>query len=219
MPTQRYKNLNGFPVPSVTTIIGRFKDSGPLIHWAYNQGIAGKALYDERDKAATCGTLAHTMVEEYLNGNDHMNVLRDHDPDVMANALQAFHNFERWLDSSNIEILSQFQEIPYVCEKYQFGGCFDAIGRNKAGELCLLDWKTSNGIYRDYALQLAAYKHLWDVHNPNDPIIGGFHLCRFSKTYPDFNHAFFRELDLAWKQFKLLRQAFEIDKELKARIK
>jgi hypothetical protein len=38
MPTQRYK-VNGKQVPSVTTVIGRFKESGALIYWANHLAI------------------------------------------------------------------------------------------------------------------------------------------------------------------------------------
>jgi len=33
-----YRLKNGMKVPSVTTIIGRFKDFSALIRWAYNRG-------------------------------------------------------------------------------------------------------------------------------------------------------------------------------------
>ena len=33
-PKAGYKNAAGEKVPGVTTVIGRFKDSGALLHWA-----------------------------------------------------------------------------------------------------------------------------------------------------------------------------------------
>lgn len=54
MPTPRagYRNAAGEKVPSVTTILSRFKDSGGLIKWAYRQGREheGLALRGEYQK-------------------------------------------------------------------------------------------------------------------------------------------------------------------------
>jgi len=80
------------------------------------------------------------------------------------------------------------------------------------------DWKTSNAIYPDHIIQLAAYKVLWEENHPDQPITGGFHLCRFSKEHGDFAHHFWSELDDAWEQFLLFRQAYDIDKKLKKRV-
>ena len=52
-PKGGYK-LDGKRVPGTTTIIGRFKDSGGLLYWAFEQGKAAERgeiekLYDRRD--------------------------------------------------------------------------------------------------------------------------------------------------------------------------
>jgi hypothetical protein len=80
-----------------------------------------------------------------------------------------------------------------------------------------VDWKTSNAVYSDYLLQLAAYKHLWEANHPDQPLVGGFHLCRFSKDHGDFAHHYYAELDRAWDMFKHLRAAYGFDYELKKR--
>jgi hypothetical protein len=55
--------IGGKRVPSVTTIISRFKDSGGLIHWAWQQGMDGLDYRETRDKAALAGHLAHYLME------------------------------------------------------------------------------------------------------------------------------------------------------------
>jgi hypothetical protein len=134
--------------------------------------------------------------------------------DVAMQALQGYANYVRWSETTNMEIYQQ--EIPLVSEKYRFGGTPDAI--MVQGELALGDWKTSNGVYPDYLIQLAAYKVLWEENFPDKPITGGFHLCRFSKEHADFAHHYWAELDDAWEQFKLFRKAYDIDKKLKKRV-
>jgi len=61
-PASGYRLKDGTRVPGVTTIIGRFKDSGGLLYWAFEQGQAAERgeisnLYDKRDEAADAGTL------------------------------------------------------------------------------------------------------------------------------------------------------------------
>lgn len=211
---------DGKRLPGTTTIIGRFKESGGLLQWAFKQGQEGRAsLYEKRDEAADIGTRAHTMVEQYLNGET---PVEDH-PD----AINAFNQFRKWEQQTKIKLLSKYQEIQLVSPDYLFGGTPDAIGELD-GEVVLLDWKTSSGVYADYVIQLAAYRHLIEYGVRMDtgeklafdkPLSGGAHLLRFSKEAPDFGHHYFGDLADAWDQFKLYREAYEIDKKLKARVK
>ena len=217
-PKRGYKNAAGVRVPGVTTIIGRFKDSGGLMWWAFGQGQAAErgeinSLYDKRDEAAEAGTLAHAYVEAHISGEKFPD-LSKYPTEIAKQAMQGYDNYLKWQDSTNMVIVEQ--EMPMVSEKYQFGGTPDAI--MVRGELALGDWKTSNAVFQDHIIQLAAYKALWEENNPDRPITGGFHLCRFSRDHGDFTHHFWSELDDAWEQFKLFRVAYDIDKKLKKRV-
>lgn len=213
-PKAGYKLKDGTKVPGVTTIIGRFKDSGALINWAFEQGKLAeqgliKNLYDKRDEAGNVGTQAHERIELYLR--------KQPLPDCTdERVLKAFNNALNWLEQTKIEIIPEYQEVLMVSEQHRFGGTPDAIGRLN-GKLILLDWKTSNGVYQDYLIQIAAYKNLWEENFPDKPIDGGMYLCRFAKEFPDFSTHYFENLDEAWEQFKLFRAAYEIDKVLKKR--
>ena len=209
----KYLLADGSPVPGVTTIIGRFKESGALLQWAFQQGKSGAAnLYEKRDEAAAVGSLVHDIVEAEICGREPPLIPADF-AERANSALDAWH---RWREGSGMEIVAT--EVPLVSEVYRFGGTIDAIGRER-GMLCLLDWKTSGGVYADYLLQLAAYKALWDEANPDNPIAGGFHLCRFSKEHGDFEHRYWPELGEAWEMFKALLPAYELDKRVRARCK
>lgn len=215
-PKDGYRLASGLKVPGTTQIIGRYKDSGALIRWAYNRGKEGLDLYDSRDKAADVGSVAHAMVEAKIAGLAPYEVpeLKLLDDGGQLQAQNAYDNYREWAQGSKLEIVAQ--EMQLVSEKYRFGGTPDAIGSIN-GELCLVDWKTSNGVYSDYLLQLAAYRILWEENNPDQPLTGGFHLCRFAKDHGDFSHHFYRELEAARKSFLYLRAAFEFDAELKRR--
>jgi hypothetical protein len=217
-PKGGYK-INGKRVPGVTTIAGRFKDSGALLWWAFGQGKCAErgeinSLYDKRDEAGDAGTLAHLLVEHYINQEPYD--FQDHPEEILKQAMQGFENYKNWAENNKMIIVDQEMEL--VSEQYMFGGCPDAVAYDSQNRLCLLDWKTSNGVYQDYLIQLSAYRHLWDVNNPDNPIAGGFHLCRFSKEHADFTHHYWSELDDAWEQFKLFRKAYDIDKKLKKRV-
>jgi hypothetical protein len=218
-PKGGYK-VNGERVPGSTTIESRFEDKSALIGWAFKQGqkfergeISG--LYRERDKAGEIGTMAHELFEQWLNGetiNDDW-VLSAVDERVWT----AFVNAKEWFDGTRIKIVSQ--EVEMVSEKYKFGGCLDAIGIDHKGRYTLLDWKTSNkGPFVGWLCQIASYGYLWNYHNPDKRITGGYHVGKFSKEFGDFSHFYWSELDDAWEQFKLFRQAYEIDRRLKKRV-
>lgn len=217
-PKTGYKLKDGTKVPGVTTIIGRFKDSGGLLHWAFAQGRLAEqdvigSLYDKRDEAANAGTLAHACVEAHINKQPLPDIP---DTEVGKLARQGYENYLRWQADSRIQVISQ--EVLLVSELHKFGGCLDALGVDSRSDLCILDWKTSDNCYPDHLIQIAAYKALWEEEHPDKPITGGFHLCRFSKGHADFAHHYWSELDDAWEQFKLFRRAYDLDKLLKKRV-
>jgi hypothetical protein len=208
-----YRTKDGDRVPSTTTITGRFKDSAGLIKWANAEGLAGRKLYE--DKSATdIGSLVHAMVEARLHGQSMPHIPGEYRETVLS----AFASFEAWFEGNQFEVIAT--EFPLVSEVWRYGGTIDSILRDAKGRLCIGDWKTSNAIYADYLLQLAAYGALWDEHAPADAkLTGGFHLVRFSKEHGDMEHRHFPELDDAWTMFTLLRQSYELDKLLKRRAK
>lgn len=214
MPTavKGYFLKNGTRVPSVTTVLGRFKDAGPLMYWAWQCGKDGKDFREERDKAADAGTLAHAAVEAWVKGD---NFSFNGSEEVVARAKRAFGAFIEWADQTKLKV--DKTELPLVSEKYAFGGTFDAIllGAKRA----MGDWKSSNGVYGEYLAQLAAYGQLWSENYPDEPIDGGYHLCRFDKAHGDFTHKWWGELKAGWEYFLRLREAYEFDKELKQRAK
>lgn len=213
MATSRtgYYLASGERVPSVTTVIGRFKESGGLIHWAWKLGMEGADYREIRDAAADAGTMAHKAVEAWTRGQEYR---FEGDPDICDKAARAYGAFLDWARQTNLQITHP--ETRLISEKHRYGGTFDALliqnGR------ALGDWKSSNNIYPEYMVQVAAYGKLWEENYPDEPITGGYHLLRFDKTFGDFHHSFWSELDSAWEAFLHLRALYDIDKELKQRV-
>lgn len=211
MPTPRkgYFTKDGEKIPSVSTILSRFKEASGLIHWAWKLGTEGKDYRQVRDQAADAGTLAHEMIDAYIHKQP-MTV--DGDGEVVRQARNAFQSYLSWEKSVDVRI--EWTERQLVSEEHRFGGTPDAFGiiDNKP---VLLDWKSSNAIYSDYLIQLAAYglliKEVYGVE------VQGHYLCRFSKEHGDFSVHHYPDLKEAARMFLLLREAYEIDKTLRKR--
>ena len=226
MPTPKagYYLPDGTRIPGTTTIIGRFKDSSGLMQWAFQQGKAGSpTLYSEAQKAADIGTLAHSMVEAHINEAPPEGVLEGVDPALADKARNAFMQYRMWENQTRIRLLSRYQEMPLISLTHRYGGTPDAIGMID-NDPVLLDWKSSNAIYSDHLIQLAAYGHLLTdgIHmDTGEPVglshIKGYYLLRFSKDYADFEFRYFGDLSAAWQQFLHFRAAYDIDRELKKR--
>lgn len=221
MPTPRagYHLADGTKVPGVTTILNRWKDSGGLLQWAFKQGASGaRSLYEERDKAADIGTLAHAMAAFRLDGGDPETALAGAPEELKAKARNAYAMFAQWLENLRAEIIVVSAEKPLVSESMRVGGTPDFVIRMPNGKLAMGDIKTSNGIYRDNVLQVAAYGQIWNENNPTDQITEGYHIARFAKEFPDFEHRYFAEAGNALELFRLLRQAYDLDAQLKKRV-
>jgi hypothetical protein len=233
MPTQPYKvvpdettdhrlrailGINGVSkeirVPGTTTIISRFKESGGLVHWAWDLGMHGTDYRSVRDAAADAGTLAHAMVEADIRGNNQPD-MDSYPVDLVAKAQSSFSAYLEWKGQTKLKPFHT--ELPLVSRRYLFGGTIDAVQLDN--KVALLDWKTSNGIYQDHLIQVGGgYSILWEENFPDQPITGGFHILRFSKVDGDLTHHTWQNLDMAKEAFINMRLLFEMDKKLKARL-
>jgi hypothetical protein len=216
-PKEGYRNNAGDRVPGCTTITGRFKDSGALIYWAWSQGKAGKDFREERDKAADAGSCCHEMIDCHLHNRTFMSA--EWQSVAILKAEHAFLAYLAWVEQSSMSV--EASEISLVSEKYQFGGTFDAV-MLKGGQLVLLDYKTSSGIYADMLVQVAGgYSILWEEHYGKSRPLQGINLLRISKPkQPDdpisFEHRHWSAeiFPIAQAQFLHFRSAYELDKRL-----
>jgi len=215
MPTPKrgYFLSDGARVPGVTTILGRFKDMGGLLHWAWEEGCAGRDYRETRDAAADAGTLAHAMVEAEIRGKRFV-VPEDTPPEIRNKACQAYSMYNEWATQTRLQPL--VTEVQLVSEQHRFGGTLDVV--LVGGRRLLGDWKTSGAIYTEHLLQLAAYDILWKENRPAEPI-EGYQIVRFSKEEADFEQRYFMQLDVAEEMFLLLRRAYDLDKKVRKRVR
>lgn len=247
MPTPKagYYTKDGKRVPGTTTILGRFKDSGGLIHWSWDVAhsplMEARALIEGLTNGSPNPEAAKAFLARPVESFDYRHV-RDtaanagtcaHDmvecfirkrpfeaakypPEILEKAKPAFDAFQEWAGNSKLESFET--EVSIVSEKHRFGGTLDAM--LVGNKLSLGDWKSSNAIYPEYLCQLAAYGKLWEEAHPDLPIEGGFHLLRFSKQdSPDdpvnFVHHFWSHLDKAWQAFIRMRDLYDLMAGLK----
>lgn len=217
-PAGGYKTKSGLKVPGVTTIIGRWKESGGLIQWAYQCGLDGLDINKVRDDAADAGTATHDMIDAHLHGRQFDRA--GWGAEVLPRADHCFLAYLEWAEQTQLKVVGSEESL--VSETHLYGGTFDCVlCKNR---LTLLDYKTSGGIYSDMLIQVAGgYSLLWQEHYPDKPLDGGVDILRISKPKaPDdpvtFEHRHWSAeiFPLAQRQFLLFREAYDLDKRLRS---
>jgi len=171
MPTVKagYFNAKGDKVPSVTQVLGSLGfGKEALMYWAWKLGKEGKDFKAERGSAADVGTLVHARIEAFLRNQPPYEPNGPEETELWPASQNPFAGFLSWYDRNRFDLIAA--EVPLVHEEYGYGGTLDAVGRTTEGEIVLYDWKTSGGIYGTNFMQAAAYKALWNHHNPDYPI-------------------------------------------------
>ena len=162
-------------LPSVTTFLKIIDKSGPLTGWAtktafaamestlnYHGAIlnqddygpwASTVLEVAKDRAKQArsegsgkGKAAHELIAELFHGG------QPKVPDDLAPAVRGAREFvaDYGLTIEALEVL-----VWHPTEQY--AGTVDFVGRNQHGNLVVVDWKRSNGIYPEHGYQVAAY--------------------------------------------------------------
>lgn len=176
--------LDGKRIKGVTTLLGAGIPKPALAYWSakavaeyvinnpdaieqlrtMGDGPAIAALkgipWAKRDEAAVRGTDVHALAEQIIHGQD---------AEVPDHLLGHVKGYLAWLEEFDVQPI--LTEQPVASRRWRYGGKFDAIvtiGRGPwAGRSPLLDWKTSNGVYGETALQTAAYA-LAEFYAPDD---------------------------------------------------
>jgi len=167
----RFYHKDGRPILSVTTITRIIDKSRPLIIWASNLTgdyvlanlKPGKITASELEKVvreakrqhsvvkeaeANIGTEIHKWISEWIKGEKP----EIPDDEKVKNGIIAFMDFQRqhkakWLESEKI----------VYSRKYDYAGVLDAIAKID-GKLVLVDFKSTNGLYPEFAFQTAGYQ-------------------------------------------------------------
>lgn len=138
--------VDGIEVPTVTQVLDLVGDKIGLQLWYGKHGIA--ECQRVKRESAEFGTKVHGLVESSLRGLP-VTIDNDRAGDCARLILQ-------WVQETKLQPLHIEPELS--SREYLYVGHPDVIGRfGENGPLFVLDWKTSNHIDDNYALQIAAY--------------------------------------------------------------
>lgn len=220
------------PVISVTRVTGVIDKSGPLMYWAVNMGAEFLTinleklkrdsngdvilkLIDEskkqhrirKEKAADTGSQVHAWVEGFIKAKTEKDIPPVPKETEVYNGVMAFL---KWTDEHNVKFLSSERHI--YSKKHKYAGIMDAEAIIK-GKKCVVDFKTSKGIYPEMRFQVAAYQAAMEEET-GKAYTGNKWLARFDKETGDFEAHEFDDHDKDFNAFlaalKLQRRLLEL---------
>jgi len=150
--------------PSVTTITDVYPKGFGYIKWLKDLGSNSDQVLKE---AGEQGTLIHDAIGSFFHGkeitwaDDNGNAKYNME---QWNMLMRFYEFYKTYKPNPIAI-----EYSMVDGELGFGGTLDFVGIIN-NQVWLIDWKSSNGVYRSYELQISAYVTMWNKLNPDKKI-------------------------------------------------
>jgi hypothetical protein len=161
-PAKHAYRLNGKRLTSVTTVLGGGIPKPMLVDWAAREAAKfatenpgapfdaiARAHRDKRDKAAVRGTAVHNLAEQLVHGEA---------VEVPEELAPYIDGYLRFLDT--FEVAPLMTERTVLLADLGVAGRFDLIATSphlNHGEPFIADVKTSSGVYRETAAQLAAY--------------------------------------------------------------
>jgi hypothetical protein len=231
---------SGLIQKSVTTKLG-IVNKPHLLRWAIKQGIeflevedrwsrlktnsreeliagAQMAHADTRDSAGNIGTIAHNIIEQYINEwidsgkkPEQMKVFAfSKNYQIPPASVASARAVEAMFTKHNVIPIAS--ELLVGHPKYSAGTldflCF------WDGKLTLVDWKTSNSVDSiNYAAQTAAYKYMFEYMAGIK--ISQVKVLHLSKDYDKFEVYKVKHIAVAWRFFKAIAYCFDcMDRKL-----
>jgi len=201
----RNYNINGKEYVSVTTIL-KVISKPSLYFWYAKHGTAKmwkvldeipkedrerilakhpdliKNPQDIMSEASDIGKEVHNAIDDYVKGKEvgKLNEITE----------KCFHAFIEWSDK--VGLVTKASELQIYSDKYKYAGTLDFVGEID-GKLCLADWKSSSGIYKEYSLQLSAYRRAYLEMNKNVKLSTDMYLVRLGKYDGKFEIKVFKD--------------------------
>lgn len=152
-----YYWIDGEFVPGVTTILDQAAPVGyGLMAFFKNNSV--DEINKKSNEAKEFGSLIHDAIERLLNGEELDLTSPEYNLTKIKKHLMSFHN---WFHEFNPDLDSIQSEQIVGSKEYKYAGTLD-LACKKDGELWIVDFKTSAGIYPNYERQVAAYKHAYE---------------------------------------------------------
>lgn len=163
-------NINWFP--SVTHILDSYPKGYGFTQWLKDVGDNSSQI---AARAAESGTKVHDAIDRFFNG-EMVKWVNDKG--------EANYSYEEWMMLMKfIEFWNTYKpkivahELSLCSPELGYGGTLDEVSILN-GELWLIDYKSSNAIYKTYELQQAAYARMWNWYLETD--------LEFRKTFGQY---------------------------------
>lgn len=227
---KHFFTVNGKTVISVTGATSVVDKSRPLIYWAVGLAKdflmenlsaliddtkgdkiialieeAGKQHSIKKQQAADIGTQVHNWAEAFIKAKSKKDWPEIPKEPAVFNGVTAFL---KWVDEYEVKFISSERQI--YSRKYKYAGIMDAEAIIKR-KLCVVDFKTSKGIYPEMRFQVSAYQAAAEEESGKE-YSGNKWLARFDKTSGEFEAHEFAEQD---KDFKAFLAALDLRRRLK----
>lgn len=141
--------------PSVTTVLNAYPKGYAFNEWLKANGTDADQILRE---AGEQGSNVHNAIESFLNGNELIWITEDGHELYTLKEWQMICKFMEFFE--NVDKVNQI-EMQVFSKTHRIGGTLDFVCEIN-GEVWLIDFKTSNGIYKTYELQLAIYKEVYE---------------------------------------------------------
>lgn len=157
---ERFYQVGDVYFPSVTTVLQCY----PKGYW-YDAWLkdVGRNADNIRNDAAEKGSNVHNAIESILLGKEVVFII-DGKPQYTLEEWQMICKFMEFHSRYVTKGEQVSAETQLFSKTLRLGGTTDLVLRIN-GETWMIDFKTSNGIYKTNELQLAVYKEMWDEHN------------------------------------------------------
>lgn len=140
--------LDGRPLVGVTSVIGAVLRSPQLEEWFKRVGMDADSI---RDEAAAFGSSVHAGLAAHARGDRLLPL------DLPGHWWAMLEAGRRWIDENLEEVYAVEEAV--ASARYGYAGRPDVYGR-RVGRMvpCVVDFKTTGGLYWSHAFQLAAYR-------------------------------------------------------------
>jgi hypothetical protein len=130
-------------------------------------------------EAATLGTQVHEWVNKFLTDKKQPPLPKD------ERVLFGVMAFLKWIGEHKVKFLAS-EEVVYS-KKYDYTGIMDARAIIEK-QHCIVDFKTSSGIYPEMYLQVAGYQLAWEeMQEKKYQPLGNRWIIRFDKETGEFD--------------------------------
>src|SRR3990167_3003389 len=144
------------PVPSVTWIASYYYTSPYLIKWIAEKGMSESERI--RDAAGFKGSRVHKAVDLWLNGIEiRIDTKIEHEGESQELTAEENECFKSFIDFYK-EVKPEILLSDYIVWGDGYAGTVDLKCKIN-GEIGILDFKSSQQIYKEHELQVSAYKH------------------------------------------------------------